>query len=48
MESSHDSAHVKHSEGSIVRQYTHALEAYGIELVFRDEGLHRLAEKAYL
>jgi endopeptidase Clp ATP-binding regulatory subunit ClpX len=39
---------LKHSEGSIIRQYVQAFEAYGIELVFTDEGLHRLAEKAYL
>jgi endopeptidase Clp ATP-binding regulatory subunit ClpX len=39
---------LKNSEGSIIRQYVQAFEAYGIELVFTDEGLHRLAEKAYL
>jgi len=39
---------LKHSEGSIIRQYVQAFEAYGIELAFTDEGLHRLAEKAYL
>ncbi len=39
---------LKHSEGSIVRQYMHAFEAYGIELSFRDDGLRRLAERAYL
>lgn len=39
---------LKHSEGSIVRQYIHAFEAYGIELILRDEGLRCLAEKAYL
>jgi len=39
---------LKHAEGSIIRQYTQAFQAYGIELVFSDEGLHRLAEKAYL
>ena len=38
---------LKHSEGSIVRQYAQAFDAYGIELVFRDEGLHQLAELAY-
>ncbi len=37
---------LKHSEGSIVRQYTQAFESYAIELIFTDEGLHRLAEKA--
>src|SRR5213594_230990 len=39
---------LSHSEGSIVRQYIQAFKAYGIELRFTDEGLHRLAEKAYL
>ncbi len=39
---------LKHSEGSIIRQYVQAFEAYGIEIVFEDGGLHRLAEKAYL
>jgi ATP-dependent Clp protease ATP-binding subunit ClpX len=39
---------LKHSEGSIVRQYVQAFQAYGIDLIFTDEGLHRLAEKAYL
>jgi ATP-dependent Clp protease ATP-binding subunit ClpX len=38
---------LKHSEGSIVQQYVQAFEAYGIGLTFTDEGLHRLAEKAY-
>jgi ATP-dependent Clp protease ATP-binding subunit ClpX len=39
---------LKNSEGSIIRQYQQAFEAYGIDLIFTDEGLHRLAEKAYL
>jgi ATP-dependent Clp protease ATP-binding subunit ClpX len=39
---------LKHSEGSIVRQYVQAFDAYGIELEFTDEGLRRLAELAYL
>jgi ATP-dependent Clp protease ATP-binding subunit ClpX len=39
---------LKHSEGSISRQYVQAFQAYGIDLIFTDEGLHRLAEKAYL
>ena len=38
---------LKHSEGSIIRQYVQAFDAYGIELTFSDEGLHRLAELAY-
>jgi len=39
---------LRHSEGSIVRQYIQAFEAYGIDLKFTDEGLHRLAEKAHM
>jgi hypothetical protein len=39
---------LKHSEGSIIRQYTQAFEAYGIQITFADAGLHRLAEVAYL
>jgi len=39
---------LKHSEGSIMRQYAQAFDAYGIQLTFTDEGLHRLAEIAYL
>ena len=39
---------LKHSEGSIMRQYVQAFEAYGIELVLSDPGQHRLAEKASL
>ena len=38
---------LKHSEGSLVRQYIHAFEAYDIELVFTDDGMRRLAELAY-
>ncbi len=38
---------LKHSEGSIVRQYAQAFDAYGIQTVFRDDGLRRIAEKAY-
>ncbi len=38
---------LKHSEGSIVRQYEKAFDAYGIKINFHDEGLLRLAEKAY-
>ena len=29
---------LKHSEGSIMRQYVQAFDAYGIELVLSDEG----------
>jgi ATP-dependent Clp protease ATP-binding subunit ClpX len=38
---------LKNSEGSIIRQYVNAFEAYGIEFVPTDEGLYRIAEKAY-
>jgi hypothetical protein len=38
---------LKHSEGSIIRQYIQAFDAYGIDLKFTDSGLHRLAEKAH-
>ena len=37
---------LKHSEGSIVRQYENAFHAYGITALFSDSGLHRIAEKA--
>jgi ATP-dependent Clp protease ATP-binding subunit ClpX len=39
---------LKHSEGSIIQQYIQAFDAYGIDLAVTDEGLHRIAEKAYL
>jgi len=35
------------SEGSIMRQYVNAFDAYGIELVPTDAGLLRIAQKAY-
>jgi ATP-dependent Clp protease ATP-binding subunit ClpX len=38
---------LKNSEGSIMRQYINAFEAYGIELSPTDAGLHRIAQKAY-
>ncbi len=37
---------LKHSEGSIVRQYENAFKAYGINVLFSDSGLHQIAEKA--
>ena len=37
---------LKHSEGSIIRQYENAFRAYGITALFADSGLHRIAEKA--
>lgn len=38
---------MKNSEGSIMRQYVNAFEAYGIELSYTDAGLYRIAERAY-
>jgi ATP-dependent Clp protease ATP-binding subunit ClpX len=38
---------LKHSEGSIMRQYVHAFEAYGIDLIPTDPGLYRIAQKSY-
>ena len=37
---------LKHSEGSIIRQYENAFRAYGITVLFSESGLHRIAEKA--
>ena len=37
---------LKHSEGSIVRQYENAFRAYGISVLFSDRGLRRIAQKA--
>ena len=37
---------LKHSEGSIIRQYENAFSAYGINVLFADCGLRRIAEKA--
>ena len=37
---------LKHSEGSIIRQYENAFKAYGISVFFSDSGLHKIAEKA--
>jgi len=38
---------LKNSEGSIMRQYINAFDAYGIELTTTDPGLYRMSEKAY-
>lgn len=38
---------LKYSEGSIVKQYKKAFKSYGIDVIFSDEGLRRIAEKAY-
>ena len=37
---------LKSSEGSIVRQYEQSFGAYGIEVLFQDDGLRRIAERA--
>ena len=37
---------LKTSEGSIIRQYEQSFGAYGIEVLFTDEGLRRIAELA--
>ncbi len=37
---------LKHSEGSIIRQYENAFSAYGIKVYFANCGLRRIAEKA--
>lgn len=37
---------LKNAEGSIIRQYEEDFSAYGIEVLFSDEGLRRIAEKA--
>ena len=37
---------LKSSEGSIIRQYEQDFAAYGIEVLFADEGLRRIAEHA--
>jgi endopeptidase Clp ATP-binding regulatory subunit ClpX len=37
---------LKTSEGSIIRQYEQSFAAYGIEVLFRDDGLRRIAEMA--
>ncbi|MEW6305112.1 MAG: AAA family ATPase [Verrucomicrobiota bacterium] len=37
---------LKSSEGSIIRQYEQSFAAYGIEVLFREDGLRRIAELA--
>jgi endopeptidase Clp ATP-binding regulatory subunit ClpX len=37
---------LKSSEGSIIRQYEQDFAAYGIEILFSEEGLRRIAERA--
>jgi len=37
---------LKNSEGSIIRQYEQDFAAYGIEVLFSDDGLRRIAQRA--
>ncbi|MDB4498897.1 AAA family ATPase [Akkermansiaceae bacterium] len=37
---------LKYSEGSLLRQYEREFEAYGIDVVFKDEGIRRMSELA--
>src|SRR6266550_6626630 len=37
---------LKNSEGSLIRQYEQDFAAYGIEVLFADDGLRRIAERA--
>ncbi|HUI06600.1 MAG TPA: AAA family ATPase [Verrucomicrobiae bacterium] len=39
---------LKQSEGSVIRQYESSFHAFGIDVIFSDEGLHAIAEKAAL
>lgn len=38
---------LKHSEGSIIKQYKHAFKSYGIELSFDDKALSEIAKNAH-
>jgi ATP-dependent Clp protease ATP-binding subunit ClpX len=37
---------LKYSEGSLLRQYEREFEAYGIDVIFKDEGIKRISEMA--
>ena len=39
---------LKHSEGSVVKQYEASFRAFGIDVIFADEGLRAIAEQAAL
>ena len=39
---------LKRSEGSVIRQYESSFHAFGIDVIFSDEGLRAIAEKAAL
>jgi len=38
---------LKYSEGSLIRQYERAFKAYGITVIFEDDGLRAIARKAH-
>lgn len=38
---------LKHSEGSLIRQYERAFKAYGIDVLFEDSGLYAIARLAH-
>jgi len=38
---------LRQSEGSIIRQYEESFAAYGIEALFKDDGLRQIAERAF-
>ncbi len=37
---------LKHSEGSVIKQYEASFRAFGIDVIFSDEGLRAIAEQA--
>ena len=39
---------LKQSEGSVIKQYESSFHAFGIDIIFSDEGLHAIAEEAAL
>ncbi|HXI83361.1 MAG TPA: AAA family ATPase [Verrucomicrobiae bacterium] len=39
---------LKQSEGSVIKQYESSFHAFGIDVMFSDDGLHAVAEKAAL
>ncbi|MBM3215305.1 AAA family ATPase [Candidatus Poribacteria bacterium] len=38
---------LKNSEGSLIRQYERAFQAYDIQIIFEDEGLYEIARQAH-
>ena len=39
---------LKQSEGSVIKQYESSFHAFGVDVMFSDEGLHAIAERAAL